>query len=250
MKIVRYLAGKKIGYGIWDGEQVQSLAGTPYRQIKKLDRYHKLSEIKLLPPCLPTKIVAIGLNYHSHAKEMKQAIPEEPMIFLKPSTSVIGPEDKIIYPPASKRLDYEAELGVVMKKRACKVSAGEAMDCVLGYTCLNDVTTRDLLEKERPLARSKGFDTFAPIGPCIETELDPRNVLLEAYLNGERKQQVNTGDLIFGVPQLVSFISHVMTLLPGDVIATGTPAGIGPMKSGDIIEIKVEHVGTMRNYVA
>ena len=250
MKIVRYLVGKKTGYGIWDGNLVQSLAGTPYRQIKKLDRYHKLSEIKLLPPCLPTKIVAIGLNYFSHAKETNQPVPEEPMIFLKPSTAIIGPEDKIIYPESSQRVDYEAELGVVIKRRAWRVSTKEAMNYVLGYTCFNDVSARDLQAKERPLTRSKGFDTFAPIGPCIETELDPANVLLEAYLNGERKQQVNTSDLIFGVPQLVSFISHVMTLLPGDVIATGTPAGIGPMKSGDIIEIKVEHVGTLRNYVA
>lgn len=250
MKIVRYLAGKKIGYGIWDGDLVQSLAGTPYRQIKKLDRYHKLSEIKLLPPCLPTKIVAIGLNYYSHAKETNQLVPEEPMIFLKPSTAVIGPEDNIIYPESSQRVDYEAELGVVIKSRTCKVSTKDAMNHVLGYTCFNDVSARDLQAKERPLTRSKGFDTFAPTGPCIETELDPRNVLLEAYLNGERKQQVNTGDLIFGVPELVSFISQVMTLLPGDVIATGTPAGIGPMKSGDTIEIKIAHIGTLRNYVA
>jgi len=250
MKIVRYRAGRKTGYGIWDGNIVQSLAGAPYRQLKKLDRSHKLSEIKLLAPCTPSKIVAIGLNYHSHAKEMKQALPEEPMIFIKPSTAVIGPEDKIIYPPASKRLDYEAELGVVMKKRACKISTGEAMDCVLGYTCLNDVTTRDLLEKERPLARSKGFDTFAPIGPCIETDLDPGNLLLESYLNGELKQRINTSDLIFPVPELVSFISHVMTLLPGDVIATGTPSGVGPMQKGDTIEVKIEHIGTLINYIA
>ena len=249
MKIVRYLAGKKIGYGIWDGDLVQSLAGTPCRQIKKLDRYHKLSEVRLLAPCVPTKVVAIGLNYYSHAKEVNQPIPEEPMFFLKPSTSIIGPEDKIIN-PGCERLDYEAELGVVIKKQATKVSEKEAMKYVLGYTCFNDVTARDLQVKDTLLTRSKGFDTFAPIGPCIETELDLRNVLLEAYLNGERKQQVNTSDLIFPVPELVSYISHVMTLLPGDVIATGTPAGIGPMKSGDIIDIKIENIGTLRNYVA
>lgn len=249
MKIVRYLTGNKISYGIWDGELIQSLAGTPYRRIKKLERYYKLSEIKLLSPCTPSKIVAVGLNYHSHAREVNQPTPEEPMIFLKPSTAVIGPEDKIIYPESSQRVDYEAELGVVIKRRAWKVPAKETLDYILGYTCFNDVSARDLQAKERPLTRSKGFDTFAPIGPCIETELDPGNVLLETYLNGELKQQINTSDLIFSVPDLVDFISHVMTLLPGDVIATGTPSGIGPMKLGDTVEIKIEHIGTLRNYI-
>lgn len=250
MKIVRYIADKKIEYGIWDGEQVQALADTPLRQIKKLDHFHKLSEVKLLPPCLPTKVVAIGLNYYSHAKEVGQPVPKEPMMFFKPSTSVIGPEDKIINPEGCQRLDYEAELGVVIKSQASHVSKDEAMKYVLGYTCFNDVTARDWQAKDSQWARAKGSDTFSPIGPCIETELDPANLLVESYLNGERKQQVNTSDLVFSVPELVSYISQVITLLPGDVIATGTPAGIGPMKSGDTIEIKIERVGTLRNYIA
>ena len=249
MKIVRYLIDRKIEYGILDGEQVQSLTEPPFRQIKKLDRYHKLSEVKLLSPCLPTKVVAIGLNYYSHAKEVGQPVPKEPMMFFKPSTSVIGTEDKIIN-PGCERLDYEAELGVVIKSHASKVSTAEAMKYVLGYTCFNDVTARDWQAKDSQWSRAKGSDTFSPTGPCIETELDPDNVLVEAYLNGERKQQVNTSDLVFPVPELVSYISQVITLLPGDVIATGTPAGIGPMKSGDTIEIKIAHIGTLRNYVA
>ncbi len=249
MKIVRYIIDRKIEYGILVGEQIQSLDGTPFDQLKKLDRYHKLSEVRLLAPCLPTKVVAIGLNYYSHAKEVGQPVPKEPMMFYKPSTSVIGPEDKIIN-PGCERLDYEAELGVVIKSQASKVTKAEAMKYVLGYTCFNDVTARDWQKQDSQWSRAKGSDTFSPVGPCIETELNLGNVLVEAYLNGERKQQVNTSDLVFPVPELVSYISQVITLLPGDVIATGTPAGIGPMKSGDTIEIKIENIGTLRNYVA
>jgi len=249
MKIVRYIVDGKTEYGILDGERVQSLAGDPFQTLERLERYHKLSDIKLLAPCAPSKIVAIGLNYHSHAKEVGQPIPKEPMMFFKPSTSVIGPEEKIVN-PGCQRLDYEAELGVVIGKRASKVSKAEALKYVLGYTCFNDVTARDWQAQDSQWSRAKGSDTFAPIGPCIETELDAGHVLVEAYLNGERKQQANTSDLIFSVPELVSYISQVITLLPGDIIATGTPAGIGPMKSGDVIEIKVENIGTLRNHIA
>jgi len=249
MKIVHYTVDKKAEYGIWDGESVQSLAATPYRQLKGCSRYHKLSDLKLLPPCTPSKIVALGLNYHSHAREVKMPVPAEPLIFLKPSTSVIGPEDNIVYPESSQRVDYEGELGVVIKTRTWRVSTKEAMTHVLGYTCFNDVTARDLQYRDKQWTRAKSFDTFAAIGPCIETELDPDNVYLETYLNGELKQQTNTSDLIFSVPELVSFISHIMTLLPGDIIATGTPSGIGPMKPGDTVEVKIEPIGTLRNYV-
>ena len=249
MKIVRYTAGKRAEYGILDGELVQRFTGTPYFHFRSTDRYHKLSDLKLLSPCTPSKIVALGLNYRSHAEEMKTPVPDEPLIFLKPSTAVIGPEDNIIYPESSHRVDYEGELGVVIKRRTWRVSREEAMNHVLGYTCFNDVTARDLQYKDKKWTRAKGFDTFAAMGPCIETELDPGNVLLETYLNGELKQRANTNDLIFSVPELVSFISHIMTLLPGDVIATGTTSGIGPMKPGDTIEIKIESIGTLRNYV-
>ena len=249
MKIVRYSIGNKTEYGILDGEQIQVIDGTPFPEIKKLNQSRKLSEVKLLAPCEPTKIVAIGLNYHSHAKEVGQPAPEEPIMFYKPSSSVIGPEDKIRN-PGSTRVDYEAELGVVIKAQATKVSEKDAMKYVLGYTCCNDVSARDWQKNDSQWTRAKGSDTFSPIGPWIETELDPGNVKLEAYLNGECKQSVNTSDLIFPVPALVSYISRFVTLFPGDVIATGTPAGIGPMKSGDIIEIKTEGVGTLRNTMA
>ena len=249
MKIVRYTTGKRTEYGIWNGELVQVLAGTPYHHLKTTNRYQKLSDLRLLSPCTPSKIIALGLNYHSHAEEVKLPIPAEPLIFLKPSTSVVGPEDKIIYPESSQRVDYEGELGVVISTRTWQVSREEAMHHVLGYTCFNDVTARDLQYKDKQWTRAKSFDTFAPIGPCIETELDPHHLSLETYLNGELKQRTNTSDLIFSIPELVSFISHVMTLLPGDIIATGTTSGIGPMKPGDTVEVKIEQIGTLRNYV-
>jgi len=249
MKIVRYSAGKQTAYGILDGELVNALAATPYSHLETTDRCHKLSEVKILPPCIPSKIVAIGLNYRSHAQEVNMPIPDEPLIFLKPPTSVIGPEDDIICPPSSQRVDYEGELGVVIKSPARRVSIKEALDFVLGYTCFNDVTARDLQYKDKQWTRAKSFDTFAPVGPHIETGLDPGNIPLATYLNGELKQQSNTSDLIFSVPELVSFVSHVMTLLPGDVIATGTPSGIGPMQPSDTIEIKIAPIGTLRNRV-
>jgi 2-keto-4-pentenoate hydratase/2-oxohepta-3-ene-1,7-dioic acid hydratase in catechol pathway len=249
MKIVRYAIGRKTEYGIWDGDMVQSLAGTPYHRLKRANRYHRLSDLRLLPPCTPSKIVGVGLNHRRHAEETKMPIPAEPLIFLKPSTSVIGPEDNIICPESLQRVDYEGELGVVMGTRTWRVSREEAMSHVLGGTCFNDVTARDFQYQDKTPTRAKGSDTFAPLGPCIETELDPGNLLLETYLNGELKQQANTSDLIFSVPELVSFISQVMTLLPGDVIATGTPSGIGPMQPGDTVEVKIEKIGTLRNYV-
>ncbi len=249
MKIVRYSGDTGAEYGIWDGDTVQCVDGTPYTRLDPVDRYHKLSDIKLLPPCTPSKIVAIGLNYRSHAEEQKARVPEEPLLFLKPSTAVIGPEDSITYPPFSQRVDYEGEVGVVIKSITRRVSVKEALDYVLGYTCVNDVTARDLQSRDRQWTRAKGFDTFAPIGPCIETELDPGNVPLETFLNGELKQKSNTNDLIFPIPELVSYVSHVMTLLPGDVISTGTTSGIGPMQPGDTVEVIIEPIGTLRNYV-
>lgn len=249
MKIVRYTWDKRAEYGIQEGNLIHRLAGTPFRNLKTTNRYHKLSEVKLLPPCTPSKIVALGLNYLSHAREVKMSVPAEPLLFLKPSTSVIGTDDNIIYPESSQQVDYEGELGVVIKTRTRRVSTENAMSHVLGYTCFNDITARDLQYKDKQWTRAKGFDTFAAIGPCLETELDPGNVFVETYLNGELKQRANTNDLIFSVPELVSFISHIMTLLPGDVIATGTPSGIGPMKPGDTVEVRIEPIGTLRNYI-
>ncbi len=249
MKIVRFTADKKIEYGVLNGESIQVIDDKPFRHLKVSDHYYQLSEVKLLSPCAPSKVVALGLNYHSHAKELNARLPDAPLIFLKPSTAVIGPEDNIIYPPTSKRVDYEGELGVVIKKPAWRVSVDEALDYVLGYTCFNDVTARDLQSKDEQWTRAKSFNTFAAIGPCIETELDPGNVTLETYLNGKLKQQGNTSDLIYSVPELINFVSHVMSLLPGDIIATGTPSGIGPMYPGDTVEVKIEPIGTLRNYV-
>lgn len=249
MKIVRFAIGRKVGYGILSGQSIQAIENKPFRAISPTTQYYQLTKVRLLSPCLPSKIVAVGLNYLSHAKETNAAIPKTPLLFLKPSTSVIGPEDNIVYPSMSNRVDYEGELGVVIKKRARQVFPEDVLDYMLGYTCFNDVTARDLQSADGQWSRAKGFDTFAAMGPCIETELDPGNVPLETYLNGELKQQGNTSDLIYSVPELVSFISNIMTLLPGDVIATGTPSGIGPMLPGDTVEVKIAPIGTLRNYV-
>ena len=203
--------------------------------------------MKLLSPCLPSKIVAIGLNYRDHAEEVKLEIPKEPILFLKPSTSVIGPGEAIVYPKMSKRVDYEGELAIVIRKKAKAVPEEKAADYILGYTCLNDVTARDLQPKEGQWTLSKGFDTFAPVGPWIVTDIDPHHLEISTYLNGKRRQLSNTRNLIFGPEKLVSYISQVMTLLPGDVIATGTSSGIGKMAVGDRVEVVIERIGTLSN---
>lgn len=249
MKILRFTSGFTTEYGVIDGDMIQGLAGPPYEGIKPTHNYYRPTDMRLLPPCTPSKIIALGVNYRSHGEEMSHRIPAEPLIFLKPATAVIGHEDKIIYPPSSERVDYEGELGVVIKSLARNVSKKDARNYILGYTCFNDVTARDIQARDKQWTRAKGFDTFAPIGPCIETDLDPANLSLETRLNGEIKQKTSTSELIFPVYELVSFISHVMTLLPGDVIATGTPSGIGPMQPGDIVEVTIEKIGTLRNYV-
>ena len=249
MKIVRFSADGRSGYGILAGKTVRALAGTPYGRLKTTGLDYRLGDIRLLAPCRPSKIVALGVNYRSHGEEMDHRLPTEPLLFIKPPTAVIGPEESIIYPEMSGRVDYEGELGVVIKDRTRQVSREEAGRHILGYTCFNDVTARDLQAKDKQWTRSKGFDTFAPMGPCIETELDPYDLALETRLNGEVKQKTSTASLIFGVYELVSFISHVMTLLPGDVIATGTTSGIGPMQPGDTVEVEIEKIGILRNYV-
>jgi len=245
LKLIRCSGNGRVFFGVLDGEIVREIKGG--KEIS--DEEQKLSELKILPPCYPSKIVAVGLNYRDHAKEMKLPMPEEPVLFIKPSTSIIAHEEEIIYPSMSKRVDYEAELGVVIKKRAKGITEKEAPDYILGYTCFNDVTARDLQKQDGQYTRSKGFDTFAPLGPYIETNVDPGQLRVEAYLNGERKQSSDTKKLIFSVFHLVSFISHIMTLLPGDVIATGTPSGVGPMSVGDTIEVKIEGIGTLKNRV-
>lgn len=208
-----------------------------------------LEEAVLLAPVEPTKVVAVGLNYRDHAEELGMAIPEEPILFMKPASSVVGPGADIVMPSSSAQVDYEAELAVVIGKRCRNVAADQAADYILGYTCGNDVTARDLQKKDGQWTRAKSFDTFCPIGPWIETELDPSDVAVEALVNGDVKQSSRTGQMIFGVPTLVEFISHVMTLLPGDVILTGTPPGVGPVADGDEVTIRVEGVGELANPV-
>jgi 2-keto-4-pentenoate hydratase/2-oxohepta-3-ene-1,7-dioic acid hydratase in catechol pathway len=210
---------------------------------------HAINEVILLAPVEPTKIVAVGLNYRDHAEEVGLPIPVEPLLFLKPSSSVIGPGAPIVLPPQSSRVDYEAELAVVIGKTARKVNAKEARDYILGFTCLNDVTARDLQSKDGQWTRAKGFDTFCPIGPWVETEVDPFDLHIELFLNGVRKQESRTSRLIFDPYRLVEFISHVMTLLPGDIIATGTTSGIGPMQPGDTVEVRIEGIGSLTNSV-
>ncbi|MBM3119810.1 MAG: fumarylacetoacetate hydrolase family protein [Chloroflexi bacterium] len=256
MRIVRFVARGKAKYGLLEKNVIHGLRGSPFTHFKHLSSpsildgsIYKPDEVRLLAPCLPSKIVCLGLNYRSHVEELKLPLPSVPLIFLKPSTAVIGPDDKIILPHNRKRIDYEGELGVVIGKQANDVPEEEAMEYILGYTCFNDVSDRHAQAEDGQWTRAKGYDTFAPIGPWIETEANPDNLKLETYLNGELRQSASTNDLIFGVSKLISFISAVMTLLPDDVIATGTPSGIGPISPGDVVEIRIEKIGTLRNPV-
>ena len=205
--------------------------------------------LRFLAPVKPSKIVAIGLNYKDHAGEMNKPLPEEPLMFLKPATAVIGPEDPIRMPPGVGRVDYESELAVVIGRRAYRVAARQARDFVLGLTCMNDVTARDLQTKDVQYTRAKGFDTFAPLGPCIAVGLDGSALSVEGWVNNDRKQASNTRQLIFSIDTLVEFVSFVMTLEPGDIISTGTPSGVGPVKAGDRVRVTVEGIGTLSNPV-
>jgi 2-keto-4-pentenoate hydratase/2-oxohepta-3-ene-1,7-dioic acid hydratase in catechol pathway len=255
MRIVRFLANDQSCYGILKNSQIHSITGDPFTSFAtgsyEFDgRIFPLSETRLLSPSLPSKIICLGVNYRPHAQEMNSALPSSPLIFLKPPTSMIGPEAPIILPRQWKRVDYEGELGIIIGKKAKYVTVKDALSYILGYTCFNDVTERHYQKEDGQWTRGKGFDTFAPCGPWIETDVKPDDLKLETCVNGEVRQSTRTSDLIFGIPTLVSFISGVMTLLPGDVIATGTPAGVGPLKPGDIVEIKIENIGSLRNPVA
>ena len=254
MKLCRFSSGGKTFFGVLEGDSVFEIKDDPFApgfsgEVSKGAGY-KLAEVRLLAPVLPSKIVAIGLNYKAHAAEFGKPLPEEPMIFIKPSTAVIGPDDEIVYPAhMSHRVDYEGELGLVIGKTAREVLAKDAAEFILGYTCVNDVTARDLQGKDIQYTRAKGFDTFAPVGPVIDTAIDPLDVTIHTYLNGQIKQNTSTKDMIFNVFQLVSFVSHVMTLLPGDIITTGTPSGIGKMRPGDVVEVRIDGIGNLRNKV-
>jgi 2-keto-4-pentenoate hydratase/2-oxohepta-3-ene-1,7-dioic acid hydratase in catechol pathway len=250
MKIVRFMVSGYSHYGILTGDRVQQLSVDPFERIRPTDKFFKFDDIRLLAPCRPSKIVAIGINYSSHASEFKHDLPDSPLMFLKPATAVIGPGDHIIYPSLSNQVDFEGELGIVIGKKAHRIAPRDAIRYVLGYTCFNDVTARDLQKKDGQWTRAKGFDTFAAIGPWIETDIEPSNLKIEARLNGETKQSATTADLIFPVAQLVSSVSRVMTLLPGDVIASGTPGGVGPMQPGDTVEIQIAGIGILVNHVS
>jgi 2-keto-4-pentenoate hydratase/2-oxohepta-3-ene-1,7-dioic acid hydratase in catechol pathway len=209
-----------------------------------------LSDAEFLAPVVPTKVVCAGLNYRTHIKEMGHELPDEPVIFLKPSTSVVGPGATIELPPKVGRVDYEAELAVVIGRRTHRASPELARANILGYTCGNDVTARDLQKTDGQWTRAKGFDTFCPIGPWVETDVDPADLQLECYVNGTRRQSARTSDMVFDVYDLVSFASQIMTLVPGDVVLTGTPGGIGPLAAGDTVEVRIEYVGSLTNVVA
>ena len=249
MRLVRYLAGERSRFGILRGSEIAELAGEGFASLSRVRGTLRASDVKLLAPTVPTKVVAVGLNYRDHARELGMQVPENPILFLKPPTAVIGPGEAIIRPAMSSQVDYEAELGIVIRDRTSRIGPGEARRHVLGYTCANDVTARDLQKQDGQWTRAKGFDTFCPVGPWIETELEPDDLLVESYLNGEQRQASRTSQFIFGIDHLVSFISHVMTLEPGDLIITGTPAGIGPMGPGDEIEIRIEGIGSLKNSV-
>jgi 2-keto-4-pentenoate hydratase/2-oxohepta-3-ene-1,7-dioic acid hydratase in catechol pathway len=255
MRIVRFKAGNKIGYGILKNNKIQRLVKSPFggnsnaSDLSLADEVFPLEKVKLLAPCLPSKVVCLGVNYRPHAQEMGSSLPGQPLIFLKPPTAVIGPEESIVLPRDWKRVDYEAELAIVIGKKAKYVAEAEWQQYVLGYTCFNDVTERVAQKEDGQWTRGKGYDTFAPLGPWIETKLKADDLKLETILNGAVKQSARTSELLFGIPRLISFISAVMTLLPGDVIATGTPSGIGALKSGDVVEIRIEGIGTLRNPV-
>jgi 2-keto-4-pentenoate hydratase/2-oxohepta-3-ene-1,7-dioic acid hydratase in catechol pathway len=249
MRIVRYEYYHQSDYGLLEGDVINAVSGDVFGDFGRGARRAALSEVRLLAPCQPSKIVALGLNYRAHAAEVKTALPTEPLIFLKPPTTVIGPNDPIVYPAMSQRVDYEGELAIVIGRVARHVVEANALDYVLGYTCANDVTARDLQSRDGQWTRAKSFDTFCPLGPWIETDLAPGDLRIETLVNGGVRQSSRTSDLIFGVPKLISFVSHVMTLLPGDVILTGTPSGVGPVQPGDVIEVEIEGIGVLRNPV-
>jgi 2-keto-4-pentenoate hydratase/2-oxohepta-3-ene-1,7-dioic acid hydratase in catechol pathway len=235
---------------------VVALAGDPlYVGIKVLEEQHRLSDVRLLAPIIPrSKVVGIGRNYAAHAAEMGNDVPTEPLMFLKPNTTVVGPGDPIIYPPQTSNLHYEGELAVVIGRICRDVPAEQATDVIFGYTIANDVTARDLQKSDVQFTRAKGFDSFGPLGPWIETDLDPQAFTdgrqVQTFLNGDVVQDGSTADMIFDVPTLVAHVSSVMTLLPGDVILTGTPEGVGPMEVGDEVEISIAGIGALTNPVA
>ena len=251
MRLVRFRHGDRIATGAVErgSDEIQVLKGTFFEDPLPTGETIPLDDVRLLAPVLPSKLVCVGKNYAAHAAEFGMQVPEEPLLFLKPSTAVIGPNDPIELLPISRRIDYEGELAVVIGRLARGVRAEEAFQVILGYTCANDVTLRDLQKTDDQWARAKGFDGSAPIGPWIETDLDPNEATVLTRLNGEVRQQGSTADLVFGVATLIEYVTTFMTLLPGDVLLTGTPEGVGKLAEGDVVEVEVEGVGVLSNVV-
>ena len=232
-------------FAVLDGDAAHLLDRAPWLGGARTGRHVALAEARRLCPVQPTKIIGIGRNYSAHAKELGNEVPEEPLLFLKPPSSLLDPFGTVLLPPQSERVEHEAELGVVIGKRATSVSEADALDHVFGYTCVADITARDLQRKDKVFARAKGFDTFCPVGPEIVTGLDPSALDVVCRVNGATKQQGNTRDMIFPVARIVSYLSHIMTLEPGDLIATGTPEGVGPLADGDRLEIEIPAIGVL-----
>jgi 2-keto-4-pentenoate hydratase/2-oxohepta-3-ene-1,7-dioic acid hydratase in catechol pathway len=255
MRICRFitLSNQTPRFGLVDGDSVLPFA--PGETIDSLPSSRTadaiaLSEVKLLAPVAPSKVVCVGRNYREHAAELGNKMPDEPLLFLKAPSAVIAGGDDIVLPPDSKQVEHEGELGVVIGREARKLSESEdPLDYVLGYTCVNDVTARDLQRKDVQFTRGKSFDTFCPVGPHIVNELDPLNLVVTTRLNGKVKQSGKTADMAFPVPFLIRYIANIMTLYPGDLIATGTPAGVSPMNNGDVVEVEIEGIGVLRNSI-
>ncbi|SAL63245.1 5-carboxymethyl-2-hydroxymuconate delta-isomerase [Caballeronia arvi] len=253
MKILRYSSNGEAHYGIArDGGKFERLAGSPLENLEPSGHFDDETSVVVLAPFHRPRVFGLGYNYRAHSKEVGKPSPTLPVLFMKPSTTVIGPEEPIVYPADGENVHFEGELVVIIGKEARNVSEADALEYVLGYTCGNDVSDRVLQRRESEfgcLLVGKGYDTFAPIGPVVETELDPANLRLVTRVNGEVRQDGNTSALVYDVPALIAYLSKYMTLLPGDHIMTGTPAGVGPIKPGDVIEVEIEGIGVLRNHV-
>jgi 2-keto-4-pentenoate hydratase/2-oxohepta-3-ene-1,7-dioic acid hydratase in catechol pathway len=257
VRIARFAKGDGVAYGVVEGEAGQTIAelhGHPFgvdpSGVRFTGQRYPLAEVRLLAPVLPSKVVAVGNNYAAHVREMGGEPPAEPILFLKPSTSVTGPSDRIAYPvKLTDRVDYEGELAVIIGRLCREVPKERAEDVIFGYTCANDVTARDLQLRDGQWTRAKGFDTFCPLGPWMETGTDPSDLGITTTVNGDVRQHARTSELLWDVPSLVEYVSSVMTLLPGDVLLTGTPEGVGPLTDGDEVSVTIESIGTLTNKV-
>lgn len=251
MRMIRYRTGSEPHrYGWIQGDSVGSIEGDPFGEFRRLETDKNLTEVRLLAPVKPGKIVCVGRNYVAHAKEHHAEVPEVPLLFLKPPSAVIGPGETILLPPQSEQVEHEAELVVVIGRRGRWIAPDEVFNHVFGFTTGNDVTARDLQNRDGQWTRAKGFDTFCPIGPWVDTEFDPSDAVITCHVNGDLRQMASTRDMVFNVRQLVAYASTVMTLEAGDIIMTGTPAGVGPLLPGDSVEVAIEGLGVLRNPVA